>query len=739
MKNLSLSTKIILICAALVAPLVYAIYAFVDVKMQGIHFAEKEIVGTHYLAALRANTDSLVAAARLQVPVGDVASGALAPSNTLPQAEAAYGGVMQTAAMANDLAQATRNLASQSAGSTAAMGALGDAATATVTLAGRIDDDSNLTLDPDLDSYYVQDIAMAKVPALYAQLVEAREIAFAALQTGSVSEPLRVRFQMLAGAMQSNLDTIRTDLADSYRGGANADGSVKAELDAPLGEMLSSSTALLKTLRSGFAHGKPDRAALGSALDAAEQAMAGGWQKDESTLQRLLAARIGGFERELSIVLGITLLLILVSLAVAYAVRNSIVGPLGRLEELANDVRATRNYSLRVDDAGSNEVGRLATAFNDMLKELEANRAEAERTMAELARAADTANVVTVMAAGLDALARGDLTHRIAAEMTGSFVKLKDDFNLAVARLEETMTKVLESTSGIHVGTAEIAQAADNLSRRTEQQAASLEETSAALEEITATVKTTAQNAKQASTIVQAAKGAAEEGGRVVESAVTAMGQIAQSSKQITDIIGVIDEIAFQTNLLALNAGVEAARAGDAGKGFAVVASEVRALAQRSSEAAKEIKGLIKASTEHVGAGVRCVGDSGEALKRIVSQVGEINALMAEMSRATEQQSTGIEEVNVAISQMDQVTQQNAAMVEQSTAASRGLADEAQELSNLVSLFKVAQTREQPARAPRASRPPLRAVPARPASRRAGRQGLALATADSGPDDWQEF
>ncbi len=283
--------------------------------------------------------------------------------------------------------------------------------------------------------------------------------------------------------------------------------------------------------------------------------------------------------------------------------------------------------------------------------------------------------------------------------VSSQYEKLKTDYNAALTRLQETMKSVLAGADTISTGANEISQAADDLSRRTEQQAASLEETAAALEEITATVKKTAANSKEASVNVAAAKTAAEEGSRVVETAIGAMDQIDQSSKQITDITGVIDEIAFQTNLLALNAGVEAARAGDAGKGFAVVASEVRALAQRSSQAAKEIKTLIKVSSEHVGAGVKSVGKSGQALKRIVEQVVQINSLVSQMAQATEQQSTGIGEVNVAVNQMDQVTQQNAAMVEESTAAARNLASETQELSQLVGFFSVGAEAKQPAHA----------------------------------------
>ena len=353
---------------------------------------------------------------------------------------------------------------------------------------------------------------------------------------------------------------------------------------------------------------------------------------------------------------------------------------------------------------------------------------------------ADT--IVRNIGGGLEALARGDLTYRITAALEGPFRKLGDDFNEAGAHLEEAVKAVLAGTSGISTDTAEIATAADDLSRRTEQQAASLEETAAALEEITATVKRTAENAKEAGDIVASAKTAAESGGRIVESAIEAMSQIEQSSKKITDIIGVIDEIAFQTNLLALNAGVEAARAGDAGKGFAVVASEVRALAQRSSEAAKEIKALIKTSGEHVGTGVKQVGESGKALNTIVEKVTAINALVGEMAEAARQQSTGIEEVNVAVGQMDQVTQQNAAMVEESTAAARSLADETAELSRLVGFFKVREDLKSERSAAKAERRAVAATskvaPRPPLPSRRGGAALAVKPAVA-EEEWQEF
>ena len=260
---------------------------------------------------------------------------------------------------------------------------------------------------------------------------------------------------------------------------------------------------------------------------------------------------------------------------------------------------------------------------------------------------------------------------------------------------------------GVRSGAEEITQASDDLSRRTEQQAASLEETAAALDQITATVRHTAEGASEARNTVSAAKADAERSGAVVREAVQAMGGIETSSKQIGHIIGVIDEIAFQTNLLALNAGVEAARAGDAGRGFAVVATEVRALAQRSAEAAKEIKALISASGQQVEAGVKLVGETGKALERIVAQVAQLNRLVADIAASAQEQATGLHEVNTAVNQMDQVTQQNAAMVEESTAASHGLSGEAKELARLVGQFNLGDIAPKPAAAaPRKALPP---------------------------------
>lgn len=304
-------------------------------------------------------------------------------------------------------------------------------------------------------------------------------------------------------------------------------------------------------------------------------------------------------------------------------------------------------------------------------------------------RAEDVANVVEALADGLNKLAEGDLTARVETAFPEEYERLRNDYNSAMARLQDAMRVILDNAGGIDTGSREISQAADDLSRRTEQQAASLEETAAALDQITATVKRTAEGAAEADTVGKATRSEAESGGEIVSKAVSAMGEIESSAEQISRIIGVIDEIAFQTNLLALNAGVEAARAGDAGRGFAVVASEVRALAQRSSDAAKEIKSLILASAEHVASGVDLVGRTGAALDVIVDKVARMSGLVGEIAASAEEQATGLSEVNTAVNQMDRVTQQNAAMVEQTSAASHSLVTEAGTLTDLVGKFQI--------------------------------------------------
>jgi methyl-accepting chemotaxis protein len=367
---------------------------------------------------------------------------------------------------------------------------------------------------------------------------------------------------------------------------------------------------------------------------------------------------------------------------------------------------------------------------------------EAQKRAAE-----DQAKTVGQLAGGLKQLTDGNLTCRLNEVFPGEYERLRGDFNSSMEKLQQAILAVNVNVDAIHSGTQEISSASDDLSRRTEQQAASLEETAAALDQITATVRKSAEGANHARQVVVAADEDAKKSAQVVRQAVEAMDAIARSSQQISQIIGVIDEIAFQTNLLALNAGVEAARAGEAGRGFAVVASEVRALAQRSAEAAKEIKGLISASTTQVDNGVKLVAETGASLGRIMVQVGEINDVVAGIAAGAQEQASGLQQVNTAINQMDQVTQQNATMVEESTAASHSLSRQTDELAALIRQFQVGRsgaeaslrTQLQKA-APHAFRQPAKAPAApRAAARSAPRAVVNGSSAGGASSDWTEF
>ena len=433
---------------------------------------------------------------------------------------------------------------------------------------------------------------------------------------------------------------------------------------------------------------------------------------------------------------------------IAHANKDLSLQPVAKLDATLSAAQVNRLENTRTSDAVrlNDRDGKLyvtRVAGTDWLLAVVLDQQEAMQALQTMLTAATvTAALLTGLAAlllsllvfkmlkrlelvrdALDDIAsgEGDLTRRLDASGVDELAQIAGAFNRFIDKIAAVLVKIRTASESVKVSSMEIAAGNQDLSSRTEQQASSLEETAASMEELTSTVKQNADNARQANQMAQSASGVASKGGQVVAQVVDTMASINDSSKKIVDIISVIDGIAFQTNILALNAAVEAARAGEQGRGFAVVATEVRSLAQRSSQAAKEIKLLIDDSVDKVDSGARLVDEAGATMQEIVDSVRRVTDIMGEITAASVEQSSGIEQVNQAIAQMDQVTQQNAALVEEAAAAAESLQDQASTLSQVVGVFKLDEAQvavAQPARpvvrapiAPRiASRPAARAV-----------------------------
>ncbi|TCL75668.1 HAMP domain-containing methyl-accepting chemotaxis protein [Rhizobium sp. BK251] len=483
-----------------------------------------------------------------------------------------------------------------------------------------------------------------------------------------------------------------TIMVTSAKGMGFAEGITDA-IKPAIDQIGSSSDKIVETINqrvSDYAAARQELDSIWSKLtDFAElQKQTAGSERQEANSISVLTT---GFGILLSIVGGIALVL-------------TLQRPIGQITAA---MRRIADGFLETSISGEqriDEIGDMARALgvfkeNALSKIRIEEQSEAERAAAEderqrndvekreLDRQIDFA--VNQLAAGLERLAQGDISTAIETPFIGRLEQLRQDFNSSLSRLHGTISQIRDNVELIQGNGNQMAQSAEDLSKRTEQQAASLEETAAAVDEITVTVRSSAERAKDADTIVREAKRSADDSSVVVGNAIDAMARIETASRQIEQIIGVIDEIAFQTNLLALNAGIEAARAGDAGKGFAVVAQEVRELAQRSAAAAQEIKGLINKSTQEVNSGSQFVQETGTVLAKISSQIVTISQHVEMIARASHDQSTALQEVNSTVNQMDQMTQKNAAMVEETTAASRELAEEADSLLRLIHQFKI--------------------------------------------------
>jgi methyl-accepting chemotaxis protein len=539
---------------------------------------------------------------------------------------------------------------------------------------------------------------------------------------------------------------------------------VLAGVEAPLLTYIDSATKMVDqagTDTAGAMKSLPDFMTQFSALEGAMEKAGDQIEATTASVSKQSGKTSEMIDTLLKAILGITALF---SISLFLLTRRTVTKP---ILALASDMQMLAGGQTDIDCAGlgrSDEIGAMAASVEVFRKAAVANKqlerdAEGARAKAESDRIADqkraeadAAQRLTIatsgLAIGLKRLSSGDLAFQLDEAFSPEFEALREDFNSSVKQLGDTLSAISHSISAIDSGTQEISSGANDLSRRTEQQAASLEETAAALDEITANVSSSSKRADEARTAATEANHGAAKSAEVVGHAEEAMERIEASSQQISNIIGVIDEIAFQTNLLALNAGVEAARAGEAGKGFAVVAQEVRELAQRSAKAAKEIKGLIQNSSTEVDSGVKLVRETGVALKAISEQIAGINQHMNAIATSAKEQSTGLAEVNTAVNSMDQTTQQNAAMVEQSTAASATLAMEAAKLRELVAQFKLQSTASatssalrQTARAMAApvrhAEPPRHAAPVRQpvAFKKAASAGRSAPAGDN----WEEF
>jgi methyl-accepting chemotaxis protein len=362
---------------------------------------------------------------------------------------------------------------------------------------------------------------------------------------------------------------------------------------------------------------------------------------------------------------------------------NVVLPGLARKDEIGAMANAVERFKVLADEKARHEAGEVMRR-QQAEAEVQAKAAAAQAKVAD-----EQAQAFRALGVGLNRLSDGDLAFRLSDGFTEAYRQIKDDFNTAIGRLDETIRAIAESTREVSNAAGEISTSTTDLSQRTEEQAASLEQTSASMEQISATVKKNAENAQQANQVTAGTRQVADRGGDVVAQAVQAMSRIEESSTKISDIIGVIDEIARQTNLLALNAAVEAARAGEAGRGFAVVASEVRSLAQRSSQAAKDIKTLISNSTAQVQEGVELVNRAGTSLHEIVESIKQVASIVSDIAAASAEQATGIDEVNKALNQMDEVTQQNSALVEENAATAKTLEHQSHAMSERVTFFQL--------------------------------------------------
>jgi methyl-accepting chemotaxis protein len=533
-------------------------------------------------------------------------------------------------------------------------------------------DGSNLTLDPDLDSYYAMDAATVKLPNLL-NMSLALDKAVALPRSGA---DRRLKLAMALDRFSNAADAAFASLDASMKN--NAAGLTLQALQTYRSALQASTAAMIKAAQEGTPSGYAAASAPFSAI------LDKSWRATNGELARLLEVRIAGQVKTLITDLAVVLALLLVSTLLTGIVTFGLSRRFKGLDAAMTGLNRGDKTVIVPYLSDRNETGRIAATL-ETLKQSMIGREAAE----EKAQARNVELVISSFGSGLAALAGRDLSKRLDQPLPAGYRQLQSDYNAAMEELSQALGDVSRRSNDIAAKAGEISSAADQTAQRTERQAGALEQTSASMKQITDAVGTAAARAAEAHAAAATAKNRAEHGSSVAAKAVQAMDSIAKSSGEISQIIGVIDEIAFQTNLLSLNANVEAARVGEAGQGFAVVAGEVRALAQRSADSAKQIKQLIKTSETQVQSGVTLVEQSGAELASIVEDIARITAFMNEIAESGKQQANTLGEVNLAIGEIDQATQQSAAMVEESTAASKALAEITHDLAKLVGRFRL--------------------------------------------------
>jgi len=582
-----------------------------------------------------------------------------------------------------------------------------------------VGDSSNLILDPDLDSFYLMDAIVVRLPELHHEIEVTRNL-LRKRAAGGARAVSSLEVKVSLDRVKSKLSGVRTSLETAFINNSDVQGSLSGQLRTLESDM----GAYINIVDSELKKQSINIEIISGQVDTVQSALHSLFNATAPELNRVLGKRISGLSAEMYGNLTVVLVSTLIALIFAYFLYRSVTGPISQAVRVFGRIQqGDLNSDIEVNS--TDETGQLLQALLDMQNHLGA--------IDEISRM-------------LDAMGSGDMKMRITTRYNGKFEELKDNAN----RLAETFVGVVgniqETSSAVKVAANEISEGNKNLSTRTENQAASLEHTASSMEEITSTIKQNTENARQADQLSAVARETAEEGGKVVSRAIAAMSTINESSSKIADIISVIDEIAFQTNLLALNASVEAARAGEQGRGFAVVAGEVRNLAGRSATAAKEIKELIEDSVGKVEEGSELVNHSGETLKEIVESVTKVSNIVSEITAASEEQSLGIEEMNRAITQIDEVTQQNTALVEEVAAASEATGDQAADLERQMMFFDIGQggSSRTTSAAPAANRrSPDRAFsqPSAPARQRAASStNVTPFKAAAGDNEiWEEF